>query len=121
MKKLVLVFSLLFSLFLGACAAEKPEADDQTATATLIVRTADSSDSQEVTFEVGDSVMDVLEDYHKVDETDGFITAIDGVKQDAATNTYWMYQVNGKMAEKGAEELTVAAGDTIEFYLDTFE
>ncbi|HEL2722309.1 TPA: DUF4430 domain-containing protein, partial [Streptococcus suis] len=51
----------------------------------------------------------------------GLITEIDGVSQDTSTNTYWMYKVNGQMADKGAKDLTVANGDEIEFYLETFE
>ncbi|MFX4010482.1 DUF4430 domain-containing protein, partial [Streptococcus suis] len=42
---------------------------------------------------------------------------MDGVSQDASTNKYWMYKVNGKMDDKAAKDLTDAKGDEIEYYL----
>ncbi|MET3559114.1 hypothetical protein ABID29_002263 [Streptococcus rupicaprae] len=94
--------------------------DDPTAQATILVKFTDRETEKEVTFEVGDSVMDVLEDNFNVEEEDGLVTVIDGVSQDPAKNTYWMYKVNGEMAEVGAESYEVKAGDKIEFYLESF-
>ncbi|MGT2757446.1 DUF4430 domain-containing protein [Streptococcus ovuberis] len=94
--------------------------DDPKAQASVLVKFADKETEKEVTFEVGDSVMDVLEDNFTVNEEDGLVTAINGVSQDPAKNTYWMYKVNGKMADVGAESYEVKPGDKIEFYLETF-
>lgn len=122
MKKVLLsLTSLGLFLTLAACGQETADSAEAVYSATLTVTFADRTAQEEVTFEEGDSVMDVLEDYHEVEESNGMVTAIDGVSQDAASNTYWMYDVNGELAPKGAEEQLLAEGDTIEFYLETFE
>ena len=89
--------------------------------ATLVVDFGDKVDSQEISFEQGDTVMDILEEHFEVESEAGMVTAIDGVSQDAAANTYWMYDINDELAPKGAEEMTISEGDTITFYLETFE
>ncbi|CYV04600.1 lipoprotein [Streptococcus suis] len=117
---LMVVFSL-FSLFLAACTNTTEKQSESAIEVTLQITTKDKENRQEVTAEEGDSVMDVLKEHHDIVEDNGLITEIDGVSQDASTNTYWMYKVNGQMADKGAKDLTVANGDEIEFYLETFE
>lgn len=125
MKKIVLGFSTLSAiLLLAACQNEtKPAVTDkeETLTATLAVEFGDKTDIQEVTFEKDDSVMDILEEYHEVEEEEGMVTAIDGVSQNAAENTYWMYDINKELAAKGAKEMTISEGDTVTFYLETFD
>lgn len=122
MKKIFFsLASLGLFLSLTACGQTADNETEIVYSATLTVTFADRTAQQEVTFEEGDSVMDVLEEYHEVEESNGMVTAIDGVSQDAASNTYWMYDVNGELAPKGAEEQLLAEGDSIEFYLETFE
>lgn len=125
MKKIILGFSTLSAfVLLAACQNEsKPTTTDneETLTATLTVEFEDKTDIKEVTFEKDDSVMDILEEYHEVEEEEGMVTAIDGVSQNAAENTYWMYDVNKELAAKGAEETTIQEGDTVTFYLETFD
>lgn len=124
MKKLLLPLSLFLSfLILAACSVEDKEeaSDDVQYQVTLVVTVDGKEDKKTVTVEQGDSVMDVLEDHHQVEEEGGMVTAINGVSQDPAAKTYWMYKVNDKMAEVGAEDLEVQEGDTIEFYMETFQ
>lgn len=124
MKKLLLPLSLFLSfLTLAACSIEDKEevSDDVHYQATLVVTVDGKEDKKTVTVEQGDSVMDVLEDHHRVEEEGGMVTAINGVSQDPAAKTYWMYKVNDKMAEVGAEDLEVQEGDTIEFYMETIQ
>lgn len=124
MKKLLMPLSLFLSfLTLAACSVEDKEeaSDDVQYQATLVVTVDGKEDKKTVTVEQGDSVMDVLEDHHQVEEEGGMVTAINGVSQDPAAKTYWMYKVNDKMAEVGAEDLEVQEGDTIEFYMETFQ
>lgn len=124
MKKLLLPLSLFLSfLTLAACSIEDKEevSDDVQYQVTLVVTVDGKEDKKTVTVEQGDSVMDVLEDHHQVEEEGGMVTAINGVSQDPAAKTYWMYKVNDKMAEVGAEDLEVQEGDTIEFYMETFQ
>jgi ABC-type phosphate/phosphonate transport system substrate-binding protein len=124
MKKVVLgLISFLAVLFLAACGSSSQTAVEQEEQfqATLVVDFGDKVDSQEISFEQGDTVMDILEEHFEVESEAGMVTAIDGVSQDAAANTYWMYDINDELAPKGAEEMTISEGDTITFYLETFE
>ncbi|HGH9206143.1 TPA: DUF4430 domain-containing protein [Streptococcus pyogenes] len=68
-----------------------------------------------------DTVLEILKDNYEVKEKDGFITAIDGIEQDTKANKYWLFKVNGKMADKGADQITVKDGDSIEFYQEVFK
>ena len=124
-KKLILGVSTLSALMLlGACQSNAKPATPQTEEtmkATLTVKFEDKTDTKVVTFEKDDSVMDVLEEAHDIEEEEGMVTAIDGVRQNAAENTYWMYDVNDELAPKGAEEMTLSDGDTVTFYLETFD
>lgn len=126
MKKLVAnLFALLALLILTACGQTKT-ADSSTSssasqpTVELVVTKPEGSKSETVTFEEGDSVLEILDAAYDIEETNGFITAIDGLKQDESKNIYWMYKVNGEMADKGAGELEPKAGDKIEFYQEKF-
>ncbi|HFU4122636.1 TPA: DUF4430 domain-containing protein [Streptococcus suis] len=122
-KKWLLAFvAFVFAPVLLACQTEDPEdLVTQTYTAQLTVEFGDRTDQKQVTVEPGDSVMDVLEDVYEIEEDAGLITVIDGVSQDPSTNTYWMYDFNGELAPKGAQEQLVQENDEIRFYLETFE
>lgn len=121
MKKLLLsLVATVSSLFLVAC--QQPSTDTETTyQATITIELADEDVTKTVTVEEGDSVMDVLEDNFTVEENDGFVTSIDGVGQDTTKGIYWMYDVNGEMAQKGAAEQLVEEGDEIRFYQITME
>ena len=54
----------------------------------------------------------------KVQETKGFITSIDGKKQNSKKKIYWTYTINGKWATKGADKQAVANKDKVKFTLD---
>lgn len=47
----------------------------------------------------------------------GFVTAIDGRKQEPAKKIYWTYTINHKFAQKGASQQPVHQGDKIKFTL----
>ncbi|MBF0818539.1 DUF4430 domain-containing protein [Streptococcus acidominimus] len=123
MKKWILsVLAVITGLFLVACQPQTATKTEQTYTATLKVTfPEDKVVEKTVTFEKDDSVMDILEEHHKVEEKDGLVTSIDDVSQKPEKNTYWMYDVNDELAPKGAKEMHVSDGDTIAFYLQTFQ
>ena len=103
MKKVVLgLISFLAVLFLASCASSSQTAVEQEEQfqATLVVDFGDKVDSQEISFEQGDTVMDILEEHFEVESEAGMVTAIDGVSQDAAANTYWMYDINDELVAK---------------------
>lgn len=94
--------------------------DDKKVEGTFKVTFDGKTTEKKVMFELGDSVMDVLEDNFRVEENDGLVTAIDGVSQDPGKKLYWMYRVNDKVSEVGAEDYDLKAGDRVEFYLEAF-
>lgn len=129
MKKLLSsVLALLAVLSLTGCAAVRLEQEKTTPATSqvseqmvqLVVKTGETQTEQSVPLKEGETVLDLLKAHHDVEETDGFVTAIDGVKQDEAAKLYWMYKVNDVMADKSAAELTPKAGDKIEFYQEKF-
>ncbi|VGU28962.1 Surface-layer 125 kDa protein [Streptococcus pyogenes] len=73
----------------------------------LVVKEDTNTIDEKVSFGKGDTVLEVLKDNYEVKEKDGFITAIDGIEQDTKANKYWLFKVNGKMADKGADQITV--------------
>lgn len=83
---------------------------------TLILKTEKESKKKSVEIQKGDTVLDVLEEVYPVQENDGFITEIDGISQDKDKGIYWMFDVNGKLGEKAANQLKVEDGDEIKFY-----
>ncbi len=48
------------------------------------------------------------------------ITEIDGISQDKEKGIYWMFDVNGKIGEKAANQLKVQDGDEIKFYQEKY-
>ncbi|MFI3125371.1 DUF4430 domain-containing protein [Streptococcus suis] len=130
MKRLLRIcVSVLSALVLLGCsttsnqptASSQIEETSQLLEATLRITTDGQTSTKNVRFEAGDSVMDVLEEYYDIEEENGMVTVIDGKSQDPASNTYWMYKVNGSLAEKGAAEQILQEGDDVEFYLESFQ
>lgn len=130
MKRLLRIcVSVLTALVLLGCsttsnqptASSQVEETSQLLEATLRITTDGQNSTENVRFEAGDSVMDVLEEYYDIEEENGMVTVIDGKSQDPASNTYWMYKVNGSLAEKGAAEQILQEGDDVEFYLESFQ
>lgn len=89
-------------------------------TAKLIVKKDEKVLEKNVTFKKGESVLDLLKTTYTIEDKDGFITSIDGLKQDESANKYWMFKINDEVASKGAKDITVKNGDKIEFYQETF-
>ena len=88
-------------------------------TATIILQEDGKEITKEVvSFEPGAVVFDVMDEHFEIVHQDGFITSIDGMTQDEAANKYWLYDINGEMALKGAKELALQAGDEILFKLE---
>ena len=129
MKKILTYMVLALSLVtLVACG--KSEAAKLTRTSsqqsqsqgkvTLILKTEKESKKKSVNIQKGDTVLDVLEEVYPVQENDGFITEIDGISQDKDKGIYWMFDVNGKLGEKAANQLKVENGDEINFYQEKY-
>ena len=119
MKKIFSYGLVILSLvLLVACSQNgaKSSSTTEAGKVRLIVKENDNTIDEKVSFKKGDTVMDVLKNNYEVEESDGFITAIDGIKQDKDAGKYWMFDVNDKTAAKAANKIKVKDGDKIEFY-----
>lgn len=51
-----------------------------------------------------------------------FVEAVDGeYAADSGPNAYWMYNINGEMAEYGVDSQPIADGDAFSFYITIYE
>ncbi len=119
MKKIFSFLTLFLSFLLLTACAQSESTDSRSSKelkVQLIVTVGTNTTDEVVTFEKGDTVMDVLKANYKVKETNGFITSIDGKQQDEKAGLYWMFKVNGKLASKAANQIKAKDGDKIEFY-----
>lgn len=127
-KTATIVAALGLTMSLTACGnqgkTEKTKtsaASKDTATITLDFDNDKKADeTKTVTINKDQTLLEALKENFKVDEKSGFITAIDGKKQDEAAKKYWMFDVNGKMADKGAADIHLKKGDKVAFYLGSF-
>ena len=130
-KKQLLLSGLVLGMFLASgCTTPADEVTLTTTatqesvapveqTATIILQEDGKEITKEVvSFEPGAVVFDVMDEHFEIIHQDGFITSIDGMTQDEAANKYWLYDINGEMALKGAKELALQAGDEILFKLE---
>lgn len=131
MKKIVL--SLLLSTFImvgTGCTSQtdttqtetsqSQKQTEKTVTLTLIEDEKEIS-SSEVSVSEDQTVLEILKENFDVKEDGGFVTEIDGKEQDAKANKYWMYYINDKEADKGADSMTVSDKDVIEWRLNEFK
>lgn len=77
--------------------------------------------TKEISIKDGDLLGDIMADNFDVAEENGMISSIEGKKQDNKEQKYWIYTVNGKEAEVGANEYKLAVGDQVEWNLSKFE
>lgn len=141
MKKWLLLLSASF--ILTACGEQTTETSTDTTSQETSSVVEDASTEDVVTVEVTISVtedgeliengeqvveveegallLDVMKENFEIEETDTFINTINGVEQDANANKWWLFDVNGEMAQKGAAETELKAGDLIEWKLEAYE
>jgi hypothetical protein len=92
----------------GSPAAAEPEA------AVLVTRDCGRDVVVERTaVPAGGTALQALDRVADVETDSGgrFVTAVEGIEQDESKQLAWLFYVNGKMAEKGAAEITLEAGD----------
>lgn len=71
--------------------------------------------------EEGTILLDVMKEHYDLEESGGFISAINGYEQDTDAGKYWVFDVNGEMGEVGVAELELTDGDLVEWKLEAFE
>lgn len=135
MKKIVLL--LMGATVLTACQPQNNAAPTEATTveSTTVAEEAEIEvtidiivedeivNKGEQTFKVaeGANLLDVMKEHFEIVEKDGFISKINDHAQDEKENIWWLYDVNGKMAEVGANEFILSDGDHVEWKLTAFE
>jgi len=77
--------------------------------------------SREVTVTEESTLFDVMENNYDIEDSDGFISSIEGYEQDAGAQRYWLYYINGEMPTVGAKEYVLQDEDHIEWKLEDSE
>lgn len=124
---------IIYSLFvviigvgvLSGCSSNVEKAADSQLSSSVqqqeatIVLQEDGKDfaNQKVTFETGGNLLEVLQKTFKVEEEKGFITEIEGRKQNQEKQKYWLFTIDGESATKGAAEIKLKSGQKIVFNL----
>ena len=77
--------------------------------------------TKKTTLKKNDKVITGLKKNWKVKEVKGFITSIDGVKENQKKGIYWTYTINGEKVNKLANQQTLKNKDKVQFTLDKAE
>ena len=77
--------------------------------------------TKNTTLKKNDKVITGLKKNWKVEEAKGFITSIDGRKENQKKSIYLTYTVNGKKVNKLANQQTLKNNDKVQFTLDKAE
>ncbi len=123
MKKLasfLIAFLLLIGVAAPATTAQAKSNDNIKVTYTLKNNKKQIS-KKTITLKKNQTVMKGLKKGWKVDEKDGFITSIDGHKQNDKKKIYWTYTVNKKQVNVGANKKKLHNKDKVEFKLSAYE
>ncbi|WP_127849245.1 DUF4430 domain-containing protein [Lacticaseibacillus hulanensis] len=120
LKRLLFALAaLIVIVVLGACGNGHKNAAPKngTYTVTLTVNKKQIS-KKHIAVVKKQSILAAMEKHYKVDQDKGFITAINGHKQNAKKNLYWMFYIDGKSAAKGAGDIVAKKGQKISFRLE---
>ena len=77
--------------------------------------------TKKTTLKKNDKVITGLKKNWKVKEVKGFITSIDGMKENQKKGIYWTYTINGEKVNKLANQQTLKNKDNVQFTLDKAE
>ncbi|MHB9782488.1 DUF4430 domain-containing protein [Streptococcus sp. 10F2] len=75
----------------------------------------------ELSFKEGDKLLDVMKKQMDIKEENGLVTSINGIEQKPDEQKYWLFDVNGKMSDKGAQDVELKDGDTIDWKLEAYQ
>ena len=89
----------------------------QQTTTIIIQEDGKQLSSKTVSFKTGANLLTVLKENFAIEEEQGFITSIDGHKQDKQKQKYWTFTIDGKSATKGAKEIVLKKNQPIVFDL----
>lgn len=126
MKYLVLLIS--FSFLVGCQAIQNPnstmeETSSLVASQFQMVLRVEGEDVMEenLAFQPGEKLLDVMKKYHSIMEKDGFVERIDQYEQNPSEMKYWLFEVNGQMSQVGANQVELKEGDKVVWSLSVLE
>ena len=113
--------ALLFACALAACGGNSSSAPATQAGTTTqaeagaaVLITTDCGATvvtAKTPVDAGETAMRALDRVADIETDSGLVTSIEGVEQNEGKNLFWLFYVNGKLAEKGAAEMKLAGGD----------
>lgn len=125
MKKLT---SLLLALLLmlgtiapASTAQAKSTSNNKIKVTYVLKKNKKTIDKKKLTLKKGSSVMKGLKKGWKVSESKGFITSIDGHKQNDKKQVYWTFTVNKKQVNVMASKKKLHNKDHVQFKLSKYE
>lgn len=133
MKKLLLVFTAIMMMLVGCGtsetkkSAEKPKTEETKKQQVTVQVTKDNGKEKvaEKKVDIAEeaTVMDVMKNNFDIETQfeDSFISSIEGIAGNEQDKTSWFFSVNGEEAMKGAKEITLKPGDTVEFDFHKYE
>lgn len=99
--------------------AEAPVRSEEVVEAVTVAITTENGANEVATETIniseGQTVMDVLLGAFDVEEDNGFITSINGIKAEDGEEKAWFYEVNGEAAMVGASDYELSDGDEVAF------
>ncbi|SHN20122.1 DUF4430 domain-containing protein [Gracilibacillus kekensis] len=124
MKKITQILSIIvLTILLAACGEDEAITEEVNVQITITDQTSDTQISNEnITVESETTLLTVLEENYNVEVSEeGFLTAIEGHQQNIEEKHYWMYEINGEMANVGIADYEVKDEDHITFDLKATE
>lgn len=121
----IIFFIALVAMILTGCgtnnATESSSADsskEKAISVTLVLKEEGKEfESKKVDVQPDTTLFEAMKDNFEVRAEDGFITAIAEKEQDTATNKYWIFTVNDKEVNVGAQDVKLKNNDTVVFDL----
>lgn len=125
MKKFKVLGSLLV-MFLAFFVLTGYKSNDQKSNNTIKVTYTLKQgkkivETKKTTVKKNAKVITGLKKNWKVEEAKGFVTSIDGMKENQKKGIYWTYTINGKQVNKLANQQTLKNKDKVQFTLDKAE
>lgn len=119
-KVSTVITATILTFTLAGCSNNKPtqtKKNNQISVTYTLKDNKKTLDSKTVKVNKKAKVLTGLQKAWKVKQTKGFITSIDGHSQNPKKKIYWTYTINGKWAQKGANQQVVNNKDKIKFTL----
>ncbi len=126
MKKIVQGAAVLLVCFvISGCGkaeqAEKKQTQDTIQVKITLEEDHKNVDEKTIKVTKNEKLQKVMKENYTIKLSKGYISEIDGRKQDEKQGKYWLYEINGKQADVGANQYKLKKGDKIVWTLNPYE